>query len=1173
MRRTHVAIIRGILAALALCELIGQSGATVSLVKAGLGGVVDLPFFAPAMLGAFACQLLLRPRRGELAASAAVAAMTAPLLRLAIGPTGPGSLAISATALGIGAILVLAVAAARSRDGDDRSAVDALLPAVILPAFVVLAYPMVYSTVALWPTTYDHRLYVADAAFGAPLSFLIAAAVASIPLAREICLAVYVALPLALMSVHALRRRHGIVASDALVAFVAVTMVGYAGYLVVPVAGPVFAFGDLFPLSPPDAATVGVAKVLVVPAPRNCMPSLHSAWALLVWWHARPLARTVRAVATLFLAITLLATVALGFHYVVDVVAAFSLTTAVQAWATRTVAPRQRLWAMAAGLAMTLAWMVLVTWGTGALLLSPLVPWLVAAAVVAVSCELSRRVHAARCEVASAEDAAEAPAASMRSYRGVRLLLVLSSLAAWTYWAIYAGALGFVLGAGVAVRSLLGAVALFAVAAGVAIGARWRPKRVRLFEGAAMVSLLLAACSGLAPAALVSVTAAAETPSGAVAAAAALLLPPGLFAGVLLTLLARALAVGSAGAPLAGALALAVSSAALSVAALVTAYLVIPSLHSGRVPTMLQVTVAVGALVAAVRARTAGDGGGRVETTAGGSSAIIAGVVGVVAAVVLATQAHLLTAALTDTVYTRTQVFVMAGFGLALGAATARRVLLAGRVGRGVALVATLLGGGGAVAATLPLWSALPGYFASFDNYAVVHATATTFAEHELVRLVVAALMMSPAAAVAGGAWVLVGEDARGSVPAFAATVAAGMTGLALGLVANGFVLLPALGSIATLKACAALQAVAAVAACSGLAERGRSAPVVLAAAALLALIALVPSADFAMLAGGSGATFASPARAVVAAISEGPAGLVTVGRDGGDSFSMIVNGHRRGIDGGKLAAAGAAAAGRAGALLVGLGDGREAKILLDAGFRAVVVVEPVGGVVDLARAVLRDQGGAALDDARVTVEQADARRVLAHQTRVFDLIAIGLAQVSSPEAAALATRDAYRLLRSRMSPQGLLVHSLDLGHLSPVALASVLAAARASFGSVALEFAETDATLWACDCALGEPPSEEAAGSSTNAKAGNKAQEPSGGQRGWLDTAAVDGVLEAMAAHLGVAVKALGTSDTDLYLAYYGPKAVAQRRDPVQQSLSLLLPFVRKTADEEPPMAVAPVP
>jgi hypothetical protein len=62
--------------------------------------------------------------------------------------------------------------------------------------------------------------------------------------------------------------------------------------------------------------------------PRNCMPSLHTAWATTLFVHSRKGSRAMRFAGTFWLAATVTATLGFGYHYGADVIAGavFALT-------------------------------------------------------------------------------------------------------------------------------------------------------------------------------------------------------------------------------------------------------------------------------------------------------------------------------------------------------------------------------------------------------------------------------------------------------------------------------------------------------------------------------------------------------------------------------------------------------------------------------------------------------------------------------------------------------------------------------------------------------------------------------------------------------------------------------------------------------------------------------
>jgi hypothetical protein len=179
--------------------------------------------------------------------------------------------------------------------------------------------------------TYDGLAFAADKAFGAAISFDVGRAFARWPLLAMICTGIYLAPLPGLMFVYALqvKRRHPPV--DVVTLLVVMGVVGYSSYFLYPVCGPKFAFPS-FPLDPPQ---ITGALIAVPPAPRNGMPSLHMASALIALLHARRYGRTATAVAAVFVMGTFLATMGTGEHYFIDLLVAVPFTVAVDALLTR----------------------------------------------------------------------------------------------------------------------------------------------------------------------------------------------------------------------------------------------------------------------------------------------------------------------------------------------------------------------------------------------------------------------------------------------------------------------------------------------------------------------------------------------------------------------------------------------------------------------------------------------------------------------------------------------------------------------------------------------------------------------------------------------------------------------------------------------------------------------
>ncbi|MFF9058878.1 DUF5933 domain-containing protein [Streptomyces sp. NPDC014882] len=137
--------------------------------------------------------------------------------------------------------------------------------------------------------------------------------------------------------------------------FLVIGLVGPAFYMIYPVVGPIFAYGtgaehwagvslwapdmppsepwavaDLWPRTPPPLQTP-VHMSFDEITPRNCMPSLHTAWATAIFLHSRKGPRLLRYAGTFWLVATLCATLGFGYHYGADLIAGVVFTLTIEA--------------------------------------------------------------------------------------------------------------------------------------------------------------------------------------------------------------------------------------------------------------------------------------------------------------------------------------------------------------------------------------------------------------------------------------------------------------------------------------------------------------------------------------------------------------------------------------------------------------------------------------------------------------------------------------------------------------------------------------------------------------------------------------------------------------------------------------------------------------------------
>ncbi|MEU1782265.1 phosphatase PAP2 family protein [Streptomyces abikoensis] len=193
------------------------------------------------------------------------------------------------------------------------------------------------------PTVLDQYVATADHALGDP-SWLAGRIVrATGPIGDHILDYVYIQLAVAavvvalyqLRNVAAERRfpSHHLVRT-----FLVIGLLGPGIYMIFPVVGPIFAYGadggnwavaDLWPNTPPTGVPHHMPFNEITP--RNCMPSLHTAWATAIFIHSRRGPRILRFFGVFWLIATLGATLGFGYHYGTDIVAGVVFTLTIEA--------------------------------------------------------------------------------------------------------------------------------------------------------------------------------------------------------------------------------------------------------------------------------------------------------------------------------------------------------------------------------------------------------------------------------------------------------------------------------------------------------------------------------------------------------------------------------------------------------------------------------------------------------------------------------------------------------------------------------------------------------------------------------------------------------------------------------------------------------------------------
>jgi hypothetical protein len=354
---------------------------------------LSVPYLPLAIAGGFIFYLRSSPKVPEQIAWVLLSAGFAAIVRFPRENnwinTGSGILAL----FGLGAFFMLGLRWLWSGPIERRKAFAMLAPAASLVFFVLSAQRALNLADILYPKTFDLYLYVFDGSFGVQPSFLMGRAMAASPLLRIAALLTYTSLPFIMALIYALRLPKGIEQPswDMITLFLLAGLGGWALYNLVPATGPAYVFGPDFPWHPLPFTMLRRLALERIPVaadiPRNAIPSLHMAWVVLLFWNTKGLAKKLRIFMAVYVALTAVATLGMGEHYFVDLVAGVPFALLVQAvvWPGNKPSLRVRASAVVSGLGLTVAWLLLVRFGVKWMLFSPILPWvLVTATGVAV---------------------------------------------------------------------------------------------------------------------------------------------------------------------------------------------------------------------------------------------------------------------------------------------------------------------------------------------------------------------------------------------------------------------------------------------------------------------------------------------------------------------------------------------------------------------------------------------------------------------------------------------------------------------------------------------------------------------------------------------------------------------------------------------------------------------
>ena len=376
---------------------------------------------------------------------------------------------------------------------------------------------------------------------------------------------------------------------------------------------------------------------------------------------------------------------------------------------------------------------------------------------------------------------------------------------------------------------------------------------------------------------------------------------------------------------------------------------------------------------------------------------------------------------------------------------------------RGLGLAALLL------ALTIPMWDQLPHLFTTAGKL------TDSWALRELCRGFAAfTILVLPTIFMGTTFPLLLSSVARRKTVAndVARLTIANTAGTILGSIITGYVILPLLGSQRSLQLTAIVFAVLGAVALLAPDSLGGSsknpAPkrlTMIITGAAIAITLFLPPWNLARLTNGANVYFAhGPPPDEILFVREDVHGGVTTVTKRADIVTMYTNGKFQGDNGPEMAAQRHFAHFPAlflkqekRALVIGLGTGVTLGTVAAYPFEQIDVAEISPAIVEAAAMFYAGPARNGLQDKRVRLAMNDGRNVLLVEPNKYDLITIELTSVWFAGASNLYSVEFYELCKSRLAEHGVLQQWVQLHHIRPRELATIVRTLRKSFKHVAL--------------------------------------------------------------------------------------------------------------------------
>jgi spermidine synthase len=149
-------------------------------------------------------------------------------------------------------------------------------------------------------------------------------------------------------------------------------------------------------------------------------------------------------------------------------------------------------------------------------------------------------------------------------------------------------------------------------------------------------------------------------------------------------------------------------------------------------------------------------------------------------------------------------------------------------------------------------------------------------------------------------------------------------------------------------------------------------------------------------------------------------------------------------------------------ALIIGLGTGVSGRVVQQSGFKDIEVAEISPGIVAAAKKYFSRENGCLLDQKNVRLRIEDGRNLLLVNQQPYDLITMEISSVWFAGAASLYSVEFYELAKKNLARDGVFQQWVQLHHISPYDVLVTIATVRHVFPHVRLFFGGSQGVILA---------------------------------------------------------------------------------------------------------------